>query len=222
MVDKRICAVSLSREEPIMVLSGYRDGQLHIIKSEPLTPNIGLLKKTLPDRLKKMSKAGFIVIVDEILTVFSRYGQRVRLDTIGSDNRPVLVSTLEVFKNMRALKAITFPATDSGSFDIPDSVVDERRDLSGKATYHIDWESLTSKQVALLLCIHAATSDNIAYPESTRSLLKLLGARSEKTVAKKAFPGICRAINESLAAPDRVTNPVNEFGIPIFKGGSNE
>lgn len=157
------------------ILAGYRDDQLHIISCERLPRNLSKLKELLIPKIKSFQEKGFIVLVDEVLPVFSNYARAVKLSDIDSSGTPIMVSSLQAYKNMAMLQAITFPICDSGAFDIPDSIVEEQRDSSGRVNYRINWTDLRPESTLLLLSIHAATQSCLYDAPATNQLLSELG-----------------------------------------------
>lgn len=202
MVDKRIYTVSLTGTEPLAMIAGYRDGQLHVIKCERLTPNLAALKETLPKKLKKLQKDGFIVLVDEVIPVFAKYGRPCRLSDVDQDGRPVVVTSLEQYNNMMKLQAITFPSDAGGLYEISSSVVDEQRNLSGQLVYHIDWSELRPETTCLLLSIHAAMSTSLFDKVSLAGLFEALGARKAPSPRVAAFDAITKGYDRDFLSAD--------------------
>ncbi|MCG3884124.1 hypothetical protein I3271_05440 [Photobacterium leiognathi] len=202
MTDKRIFVVSLSSNEPMSLLAGYRDGQLHIVECKPLPRSLATLKKKLPERLINLKDKGFITLVDEVIPVFSRYARSLKLSDIGNDGRPVLVSALQTYRNMVNLQAITFPRGDSGAFDISESIVEERRDANGGISYHIDWSELRAESTLLLLAISAAMQDSLLDSCTATSLLKQLGASQESRAFSNPFDAITRKYDRQFLSVD--------------------
>ncbi|MEC6832976.1 hypothetical protein VXS06_14510 [Photobacterium toruni] len=206
MTDKRIFAVSLSNNEPMSLLAGYRDGQLHIVDCKPLPRSLAKLKKTLPNRLIRLKETGFIVLVDEVMPVFGRYARSLKLSDVGTDGRPVLVSALQTYRNMVNLQAITFPPTDSGAFDISESIVEERRDLNGNISYHIDWSELRAESTLLLLVIAGAMQESLLDACTTISLLKQLGGQHSAPSYSNPFEAITRQYDRRFLSDDALGN----------------
>ena len=202
MIDKRIYTVSLTGTEPLAMIAGYRDGQLHIIKCERLTPNLAELKKTLPEKLTKLQKDDFIILVDEVIPVFAKYGRPCRLSDVDQDGRPLIVTSLEQYNNMMKLQAITFPSDAGGQFEISSSVVDEQRNVNGQLVYHVDWSELRPETTCLLLSIHAALSTNLFDKVSLAGLFKALGAQTTKPPHVAAFDAVTRGYDRDFLSVD--------------------
>lgn len=203
MSSKRfIYVVSLAQGEPMAMTAGYTAGQLHIIKCDRLVRNLAELKKTLPATLEGLRQKGFIVLVDEVMPVFSKYGRPARLSDIGPDGRPLLVSALETYRNMLSLQAITFPDGGSGRFDIPDSIVDESRDSKGATVYNIDWSELKAESAVLLLAVNAATQDSLFDQSTALDLMKALGATEHKPSMMSPFHKITKGYDTAFLSAD--------------------
>lgn len=204
MVDKRIYTVSLTGTEPLAMIAGYRDGQLHVIKCERLTANLAALKETLPKKLKKLQKDGFVVLVDEAIPVFAKYGRPCRLSDIDQDGRPIIVTSLEQYNYMMKLQAITFPLDAAGQYEISPSVVDEQRNLTGQLVYHIDWSELRPETTCLLLSIHAAISTSLFDNVSLNALFKALGANKKPSARVAAFDAITKGYDRDFLSVDGI------------------
>lgn len=200
MASKRIYILSTAQSEPMQLVAGYANGTLHIVEHKRLHRSLAKLKETLPDKLDDLRQKGFIVLVDEIMPVFAKHGRSARLGHVGSDGRPILVSALETYRNMRNLQAISFPAGMDGVFDVSDSIVEEVRDGNGRLTYNIDWSELKAESVILLLAVYAATQDSLYDAPTAMNLMKALGARKQKPAAISPFLAITRKINNALSA----------------------
>ncbi|WP_432773926.1 hypothetical protein [Vibrio parahaemolyticus] len=176
MAKKRIAILTLSSGEPRLMLAGVDNGQLFIIQCDRLERSMMSLKLTLPDKLKKLKDKGFVVLVDEILPYFYKYGRAVRLSDLDASGRPIIVAAMEAYNNLHALGGITYPRDAGGRFEVSPSVVDEVRGTDGKAVYNIDWNELQPDTFALMFAVYAATQDNLL----DRSSLKQFFAQLNK------------------------------------------
>lgn len=202
MTSKRIFVVTTAQDQPMSMLAGYRDGQLHIIECERLPRNLAKLKEKLPEKLTDLRQKGFIVLVDEVLPVFGQYGRSVRLADPGHDGRPILVSALESYRNMHTLQAISFPSGLAGHFEISESVVEQQRDANGRVTYNIDWSELKAETTVLLLAINAATQDSLNDTPTATALLKALGATDAKPNIMNPFNAITKSYDKQFLSTD--------------------
>lgn len=202
MIDKRIYTVSLSGVEPVAMISGYKNGQLHVIKCERLPKSLTELKEYLPKKLKKLHKDNFIVLVDEVIPTFSKYGRPCKLSDIGDDGRPIVISSLEQYKNLINLQGITFPANAGGQYEISSSVVDEQRNLNGQLVYHIDWAELRPETVCLLMAVHAASTSSLYDKTAMSSFLSFLGGNKQPSKRQQAFNAITKGYDSKFLSCD--------------------
>lgn len=200
--DKRLFVVSLSGDEPMSMVAGYRDGSLHVSSCTRLPRDMRSLKKSLPERMKKNGKNGFIVLVDEVTPYFYQFGRAIKLSDINADGRPVIVSAMQAYLNMRNLQSMTLPKAESGAFDISPSIVEEVRDAKGAVTYRIDWPQLRTESTLLLLTIHAATSMSLLDKNSVSSLLSHLGAMQEEKSSMDPFIRITKQYDQRYLSAD--------------------
>ena len=100
MTQKRIVVLTLSQSQPLLMISGFKDGELHIIETERLVSDMRTLKESLPNRLTKYANAGFIVLVDEVIPFFNRFGRAVRLQDFESDGVAIIVSSIRSYRHL--------------------------------------------------------------------------------------------------------------------------
>lgn len=146
------------------------------------------LKLTLPEKLEKLKKGGFIVLVDEVTPYFSKYGRAVRLSELDAKGRPIIVSAMEAYNYLTSLSAITYPPNAGGRFEVSPSIVEEVRGTDGKPTYNIDWSELRPDTYALMFVVYAATQDSIGDTVTLKSLFGLLRKpKKEPGMASRAM-----------------------------------
>lgn len=102
MSRKKIAVLTMT-SEPRLLLAGVDDGQVHIIKCDRLERSILSLKLTLPNKLKKLKEAGFVLLVDEVVPCFAKHGRAVRLSDTDAKGRPVIVSAMEAYNYLMGL-----------------------------------------------------------------------------------------------------------------------
>ncbi|GAJ74209.1 hypothetical protein JCM18904_5185 [Vibrio sp. JCM 18904] len=182
------------------MLAGVDDGQLHIIECQQLERSLMSLKLTLPEKLEKLKKGGFIVLVDEVTPYFSKYGRAVRLSELDAKGRPIIVSAMEAYNYLTSLNAITYPPNAGGRFEVSPSIVEEvRGGTDGKPTYNIDWSELRPDTYALMFVVYAATQDSIGDTVTLQSLFDLLRKpKKEPEMASRAM-GLFKAKTELIA-----------------------
>lgn len=199
-MDKKIVVVSLSSREPMLMASGYKDGELHIIKVDRLPTNLTDLKNTLPAQLNQLRQNGFIVLVDEVIPNFGQYGRPCRLSDIDAHGKPIVVSALEIYRSMMDLRAITFPS-GGGVFEISSSIVDEQKNDRGEAIYKVDWSELKPETFCLLLTIHAAVDTNLYDAPAMEAFLSQFGIKTP-VPHHSAFEAITKGYDRRYMSAD--------------------
>ncbi|EJV5949521.1 hypothetical protein N7I24_002020 [Vibrio alginolyticus] len=188
MARTRIAVLTLSSGQPRLMLAGVNDGQLHIIECQQLERSLMSLKLTLPEKLEKLKRSGFIVLVDEVTPYFSKYGRAVRLSALDAKGRPIIVSAMEAYNYLSSLNAITYPPSASGRFEVSPSIVEEVRGTDGQPMYNIDWSELRPDTYALMFVVYAATQDSIGDTVTLKSLFDLLRKpKKEPEIASRAI-----------------------------------
>ncbi|ENK2110127.1 hypothetical protein [Vibrio alginolyticus] len=188
MARMRIAVLTLSSGQPRLMLAGVNDGQLHIIECQQLERSLMSLKLTLPEKLEKLKKGGFIVLVDEVTPYFSKYGRAVRLSELDAKGRPIIVSAMEAYNYLSSLNAITYPSNAGGRYEVSPSIVEEVRGTDGKPMYNIDWSELRPDTYALMFVVYAATQDSIGDTVTLKSLFGLLRKpKKEPEMASRAM-----------------------------------
>lgn len=181
MTQKRIVVLTLSQNQPLLMISGFKDGELHIIETEHLVSDMRTLKESLPKRLTKYANAGFIVLVDEVIPFFNRFGRAVRLQDFGSDGVAIIVSSIRSYRNLTNYNAISYPDGVAGLYDIPESIIEETRDDKGQINYRIDWSEIRPESCALLLSVHAALSNSLYDAPTAKALFAELNKYEAQT-----------------------------------------
>lgn len=173
MFNKKICAVCLSTDQPMLAIAAWRDGELFIAETEKLPVRRHSLEEELIPKIIGMEQKEFEVLVDESGDfITSRAGQRVRLSDTGASGKPILVESLDTFRELERQKAIFFPDNAAGRYRLPDTILDMERDGKGNTVYRIDWAQLKSEHVLSMLCSYATVFHNVT---STAYLNAMLG-----------------------------------------------
>ncbi len=210
MTQKRIAVLTLSFGEPRLMLAGLKDGMVHIIESKQLEPSLPHLKRTLPARLEKLRKGGFVVLVDEVIPHFAQFGRAVKLNDIDGTGKPIIVAAMQAYLSLSAYQAISFPAGAGGTFDVSPSVVEEVRGLDGKPVYNIDWPELKPDNVAMLLTVYAATQDSLFDQSTLTDVMKHLGAGNAGQKISNPFANIVKRINAEQLSVDALDGGKHE------------
>jgi hypothetical protein len=204
MSDKRIAVLTLSMGQARLMLSGFKDGVLHVVECKSLPNNAKKLNKTLHGRLESLRKQGFIVIVDETIPNFAKHGRAVRLDGETPAGVPIVVEAMKTYRNLKQFQSITFPANAGGMMEISETLFDEVRGNDGRTQYRIDWHSLKPESVALLLTVYTATNPSLGDAQSFSDFLSALteeqNKRDQSPMAR--FGRIIQATNERMLSTD--------------------
>lgn len=179
MAKKRIAVLSMSSGDPRLMLAGVDDGQVSIVKCEELPRSMLTLKLKLPSKLKNFRDKGFVVLVDEIVPYFAKYGRAVSMDDKTDNGLPLVVAAMQAYTSLKSLQSITFPKGDGGRYEISPSLVEQIRGADGKITYNIAWDELRPDTYALLFAIYAATQDSLLDSSTLKDVFSLLGNKNQ-------------------------------------------
>lgn len=202
MTKKRIAVLSMSSGDPRLMLAGVSDGQISIVKCEELPRSMLTLKLKLPNKLKNLRDKGFVVLVDEIVPCFAKYGRAVSMDDKTANGLPLVVAAMQAYTNLKALQSITFPKGDGGRYEISPSLVEQIRGADGKITYNIAWDELRPDTYALLFAIYAATQDSLLDSSTLKSMFSLLGSKKPPESVNNRMKSVIRARNELIYGGD--------------------
>lgn len=169
----------MSSGDPRLMLAGVDDGQVSIVKCEELPRSMLTLKLKLPSKLKNFRDKGFVVLVDEIVPYFAKYGRAVSMDDKTANGLPLVVAAMQAYTSLKSLQSITFPKGDGGRYEISPSLVEQIRGADGKITYNIAWDELRPDTYALLFAIYAATQDSLLDSSTLKDVFSLLGNKNQ-------------------------------------------
>ncbi|HHY0551853.1 TPA: hypothetical protein ACVU5P_004172 [Vibrio parahaemolyticus] len=188
--DKRLVVLSLSHGKPVLLRAGYRDGLLVVVENKTLPPDMRALQKALPPLFEQYRKGKYVIIIDEVIPYFDKYGRSVRLEDSGTNEKPVLISALESYKSMDAYHMLMFKGITP--IDIPDSIVDEDKDRDGRAVFNIAWDQLESDSAALLLLVYAAVNDSAFDMSTAEAMFSALRPKRKKPPLKSFGDALTR------------------------------
>lgn len=162
MANRKILAVCLSTKQPAYATAAWLDEHLGILDYKPLPPQRSKLDAALIPLLEEHKKDGYHMIIDDASERISgRYGIPFRLSNLDNHGRPMLISSLELYKELQNQAAITYPKGLQGMFSVPESIVDEDTDPRGNTIFRIDWASITTQHVLTLLCVQGTTYNQV-------------------------------------------------------------
>lgn len=193
MAKKRIAVLSMSSGDPRLMLAGVDDGQVSIVKCEELPRSMLTLKLKLPSRLKKLRDKGFVVLVDEVVPYFAKYGRSVSMDDKTANGLPLVVAAMQAYTSLKSLQSITFPKGDGGRYEISPSLVEQIRGADGKINYNIAWDELRPDTYALLFAVYAATQDSLLDSSTLRDVLDLLNSKSQPEQLNDRMQSVIKA-----------------------------
>lgn len=201
-MDKKIAIVCLSARTPMFALAGWRNEVLHLLEVKTIPASRTEIDSKLLPTLADLTAKGFDILVDEVSPRVSvKYGRLVRLSDVDPlVGQPVLVAAIQAYNELRNQKAITYPEGSASRYEIPDSLIDEERDGTGKARYHIDWEALKAETAALLLSVYAATSATMSGDLYMGTLLAQMGISDAPSERQSRFAAVTTGYDRALSA----------------------
>lgn len=204
MSAQRIAVFSMSYGKACLMLSGVKDGSVHVVECRTLDNNVRSLNEKLHSQLESYRKNGFVVIVDEVIPNFAKHGRSVRLDSETPSGAPLLVEAMKAYQNLSAFKAISFPKNAGGMFQISETLFDEVRGNDGKVQYRIDWQSLKPEHVCLLLTVYTATSPSLGDSQSFSAFLSAIDTQGKQQMpdGMERFAEIIRKTNQTMLSAD--------------------
>ena len=164
-MDKAICAITLSTSKPMLVEAVWHKGNLTLLSEQTLPADRKGLLDVLPNIIHEIEKNGDDVLVDERSGFFSSTGgKHIQFAAPGTSGKPILVESLDLYRELSLQKAIIRPKTTGAGqrYTIPDNIIDDEHDTRGQAVYRIDWERLKSEHLLMLLCVYGTIYQNVA------------------------------------------------------------
>lgn len=207
--DKKILAICLSVSPPMAIKAMWHNQKLHMDQPIALPRNRTDMETRVLELMREADAKEFEVLVEETSTfITARGGRRIRLGENDETGKPLLITVLNIYRELQMQQAINLPAGISG-FDLPQSIFDADKDARGNAIYHIDWASLRSSHVLTMLCCYAAQFHN---PDSAYFLERMFSAYSEEETRDRYSPlrSIVNAVETDLTGVS--TSPLTGKG----------
>lgn len=157
LMQQKIAVFSLSFTSPLWASAVFEDGYLTFGEVKAIPSKIHDQQNKVRPAVQKLMDSGFKVLVDEVspLVTSGTGASMVRLAAKHHDDRPVLVVGLERYKELNRQGALVLPAKSGTRFNIPDDVVETEWNNSGDEVYRVNWASLTSEHVVVILACYA-------------------------------------------------------------------
>lgn len=156
MADRKILAVCLSTPNPGYAHAAWLREQLHIVDYVSLPPNRRDLDAALIPVLEKHQRDHQIMIDDASQRLSSRYGIPFRMNAMDNNGKPMIISSLELYKELVYQSAIRYPRANASAFQVPDSIIDEETDPRGNTVFRVEWLSVTTFHILTLLCVQGS------------------------------------------------------------------
>jgi|GEM_PF-426053 len=168
--DKKILAICLSVSPPVAIEAIWFKNKLTMNTPIPLQPNRTALEASVTKMLQEYEERGFEVLVEEA-TIFAsaRGARRIRLGTNDETGKPLLLTALNIYRELKMQSAINLPKGQPG-YELPDSIFDADKDARGNNIYHVDWANLRPTHVLTMLCCYATQFHN---PDSSYFLSRM-------------------------------------------------
>ncbi|MGY9372551.1 hypothetical protein [Citrobacter pasteurii] len=116
-MDKAICAITLSTSKPMLVEAVWHKGNLTLLSEQTLPADRKGLLDVLPNIIHEIEKNGDDVLVDERSGFFSSTGgKHIQFAAPGTSGKPILVESLDLYRELSLQKAIIRPKRGSRDF----------------------------------------------------------------------------------------------------------
>ncbi|MDC9615492.1 hypothetical protein PSI19_16770 [Xenorhabdus khoisanae] len=160
---QRIAVIS-TMKKTVMVRAVFKEGDLILEDRKILPPKRKAMLNELSKDIPKMVKAGFKVLVDEISGEIAQHigAINVRLSDKHHDGRPVIVVATGRYNELKRQGSIIYPPKGKNLYEISPSLIDVEFNPAGEPVYRIDWESLTSEHILMLLVVYSTMFNNVA------------------------------------------------------------
>ncbi|WP_145957508.1 hypothetical protein [Xenorhabdus hominickii] len=147
-----------------MVRAVFKDGDLILADRKLLPPKRKAMLAELSKDIPKMVRAGFKVLVDEVSGDIAQQtgALSVRLSDKHYDGRPVIVVAVSRYEELKRQGSIIYPPKGKNLYEISASLIDVEFNPAGEPVYRIDWESLTSEHILILLGVYSTMFNNVA------------------------------------------------------------
>lgn len=170
---KRICVVTTNGLYPLLIQSVFTDGELTFGEQVKLPMQRGPLMTECKARLPKLIQRGDTVLVDEYSGTLAKAvgAKQVTLAMKGANDVPVIVAAFGLYWEMKNQRAILLPASNSGAYEVPRTLVNEVHNQKGEISYQVDWENIRAEQYLMLLSVYATSFNDVGSAAYIRDML---------------------------------------------------
>ena len=117
MSDKKILAVCLSVDPPMYVRAAWLKNVLTMDNPEKLPTQRRAMEVAVLNAIEQAQSKGFDVLIEETTSfITGRAGLRVRLGENDESGKPLLLSTINIFRELKRQEAINLPKLGAGAF----------------------------------------------------------------------------------------------------------
>ncbi|WP_426575440.1 maturation control protein (plasmid) [Xenorhabdus stockiae] len=194
---QRIAVIS-TMKKPVMVRAVFKDGDLILEDRKLLPPKRKAMLAELSKDIPKMVRAGFKVLVDEVSgDIAQQIGAlSVRLSDRHHDGRPVIVVALSRYEELKRQGSIIYPPKGKNLYEISSSLIDVEFNPAGEPIYRIDWESLTSEHILILLVVYSTRFNHVASDAYIKAMQSAVTPESPSLLT--SFLNIVRAYDKKV------------------------
>lgn len=163
-------------------------------------------REKIPAMVEKLRATGFKVLVDETSGILAAAAgaNHVSLKTRHSDGRAALIVGIERFNELLLQKAISLPAKNAGSYEIPASIVDIEFNASGEEVYRVNWRDIRIEHVLTILCCYATVYQPVASADYIAAMTGMNTEDSQPNRLLRAFHSIVR--HQSVQSAEEANN----------------
>lgn len=152
-MDKKLCVVRVSKEVNYMV-AAFKNGVLFVASSRSHKVGQKAANEKLHSELQLNRRKGYTLSIDEPFKYFCEGVSRNSLEQIDSNQKPKIVNALNAYYHLINKGLIKYK-DGIKKVTISNNIV-EKEINNGVETYLIDWESISEKELTLLLVCYSA------------------------------------------------------------------
>lgn len=203
-MQEKIAVFVLSFTSPKWASAVYENGYLTFGAVKDLPAKLSEQQAKIKPAVVKLMGSGFKVLVDEVSPIITSGtgASLVNLSAKHRDDRPVLVAGIARYRELKRLSAIVLPANTGDRFTIPDDVVESEFNAAGDEVYRINWVSLTSDHVVMILACYAT----IFHPVASAAYIQAMNAGATES---KTRSGLLASFHRIIGKTIETANPAD-------------